>query len=163
MNIPLIYKRAKLSDFGEEVKQRVRLAESCGDLITVIGPNGSGKTHLAMAVARQVPGAIVYHAAEFALEAQAIVADWGMRALNTWVRDIYEHEKIVIFDDLGAEKMTEFIHQAYVLIVSHREAERFPTMFTTNFTIEEIAENIDKRIASQMAGGEAVNIARQIP
>ena len=158
MNIPKKYAEAKLSDFNDEIKAQVVEALSAGEVLTLIGPTGCGKTHLAMAVGRQRQNSIVFNMAEFAIQSQSEVSQWGMHGFQKWIDNIRKSTEIVIFDDLGAEKMTDFIHQGFVWVVSYREAEMLPLIITTNKTIREISESIDDRIASRMAGGMVMEL-----
>lgn len=55
-------------------------------------------------------------------------------------------------DDLGAEKMTVFVQQITYYIINYREQEMLHTLITSNFSLRQIAEQIDTRISSRIIG-----------
>ena len=55
-------------------------------------------------------------------------------------------------DDIGAEKLTEFVRQITYYILNEREQRELPTLITSNFSLMEIDEMIDSRISSRIAG-----------
>ena len=59
---------------------------------------------------------------------------------------------VLVIDDLGANKATEWVRQITYYIVNAREQEMLPIIITSNFSLEEIAEQIDSRISSRIAG-----------
>lgn len=59
---------------------------------------------------------------------------------------------IVVIDDLGAEKMTDYVRQATYYIMNARESNLRPTFITSNFSIAQLNEQIDPRVASRIAG-----------
>ena len=67
----------------------------------------------------------------------------------------YEEPKrkgILIIDDLGAVKLTEFVRQITYYIINEREMRVLPTIITSNFDLSEIDEMIDPRVSSRIAG-----------
>jgi DNA replication protein DnaC len=58
----------------------------------------------------------------------------------------------LIIDDIGAEKMTDFVRQTTYAIINEREMEMRPTFITSNFSLQELNEHIDSRVASRIAG-----------
>lgn len=58
----------------------------------------------------------------------------------------------LIIDDLGAQKMTEYVKQATYYLINEREMHMRQTFITTNFALGEIGEMIDSRIASRISG-----------
>ena len=55
-------------------------------------------------------------------------------------------------DDLGAEKLTDFVRQITYYIITEREERQLPTIITSNFSLRQIDEQIDSRISSRIAG-----------
>jgi len=59
---------------------------------------------------------------------------------------------ILFIDDLGAEKLTEFVRQSIYFLINEREQWERPTIITSNYSLSEIDVYIDKRISSRIAG-----------
>lgn len=55
-------------------------------------------------------------------------------------------------DDLGVEKATDFVRQATYYIIDEREKNLRPTFLTTNFSLDQLSDQIDGRIASRIVG-----------
>lgn len=64
----------------------------------------------------------------------------------------YLHTKLLILDDLGAEKTTDWSLQSLYIIINHRGSERKQTIITSNLTLDEIKGNLSDRIASRIKG-----------
>lgn len=65
---------------------------------------------------------------------------------------IAEFSGTLCIDDLGAEKITDFVRQTTYYIINKREQECLHTIITSNFTLGEIDDQIDPRIGSRIAG-----------
>ena len=59
---------------------------------------------------------------------------------------------VLAIDDLGAEKLTDFVRQITYFIINEREQRELPILITSNFSLQEIDEMIDPRISSRIAG-----------
>ena len=57
------------------------------------------------------------------------------------------HAKLVIYDDLGAERDTEYAGEKVYTFIDSRCRAKMPMIVTTNFTIEEIKNCQDPRYA----------------
>ena len=68
------------------------------------------------------------------------------------VDEIKKYKQLIILDDFGAEKMTDFVRQVSYLIINYREQNKLQTIITSNFTLDEIDMYIDRRISSRIAG-----------
>lgn len=55
-------------------------------------------------------------------------------------------------DDIGAEKMTAFVQQITYYIINYREQEMLHTLITSNFSLQQIDEQIDTRVSSRIGG-----------
>ena len=61
-------------------------------------------------------------------------------------------DKILFLDDLGAEKLTDFVRQITYFILNEREQNELTTVITSNFSLKQLDEQIDQRISSRIAG-----------
>lgn len=57
----------------------------------------------------------------------------------------------LIFDDLGAEKPSEWVAETIYVIVNRRYEALLPTFLSTNCTMQQLAERLGDRIASRLA------------
>jgi DNA replication protein DnaC len=154
--IPPRYARCDLDHFilypNERLMSAVARARRFADAfpavtkgLCLIGPPGIGKTHIAVSVLRKV------------------VADKGARGLFYDVRDLLRmirstynpvvrtaemdilrpvmEADLLVLDDLGAEKPSEWVEETMNLIVNTRYNERRPTIFTTNY--EDLPDEAD--------------------
>jgi len=65
--------------------------------------------------------------------------------------------KLLILDDLGSEKMSDWVRQAFYVLISHRERHELPTVITSNLSLGEIESRIgDERITSRIGGASKI-------
>jgi DNA replication protein DnaC len=55
-------------------------------------------------------------------------------------------------DDIGAEKLTDYVRQITYFIINEREQRMLPIIITSNFTLAQIDEMVDPRVSSRIAG-----------
>jgi len=118
------------------------------------GPPGTGKTYFAVALLMSA-GMQEYDTfttvANLLLELRESFrkgAEW--REMDI-IRQ-YTKPSLVVLDDLGAEKASEFALQSLYIIIDKRYSECRDTIITSNLTLDEIAEKVGDRIASRIAG-----------
>jgi DNA replication protein DnaC len=154
--IPPRYQRCTLDNFvtyqNEELLRAVATARRFASTFPVvqkglmlIGPPGIGKTHIGVSVLRDVvqrTGATgLYY------DTRALLKD----IRNTYnpvthtaeidvIRPVMEAELLVL-DDLGAERLTDWVEETMSLIVNTRYNERRATIFTSNY--EDIPDEVN--------------------
>ena len=77
----------------------------------------------------------------------------------------------LIIDDLGAEKLTDYVRQAIYYLINEREQWARSTYITSNFALRELDRQLDSRISSRIAGmcdikalkGEDMRLRRTTP
>ncbi len=105
--------------------------------LLLIGPPGIGKTHIAVAVLRQVVS-----------EKRAQGLYYDTRSLLNTIRSTYDPvtrtsavdvlrpvigAELLVLDDLGAERLTDWVEETMNFIVNTRYNDRRSTIFTTNY------------------------------
>jgi DNA replication protein DnaC len=120
-----------------------------GEGLILLGNPGTGKTHLAASIINQViketylPARFV----GFNEFLEEIKAGFGTGA-DTVERLI--DEPLLVIDDIGKEKKTEWSNAVLYRIVNARYEDKAPTIFTTNFTLSELEAHVDEAIFSRM-------------
>jgi DNA replication protein DnaC len=141
----LIYDNERLVRAVETAKRFASTFPATTKGLMLIGPPGIGKTHIAVAVLRQVikaTGARGYY-----YDTRALLRDIRSTynpQLNAAEMDVIRpvmEAEIVVLDDLGAERLTDWVEETMSLIVNTRYNERRPTIFTSNY--EDIPEEGD--------------------
>jgi DNA replication protein DnaC len=158
--IPPRYRRCELETFttypNEKLIAAVKQAQKFADQfpaipkgLCLIGPPGIGKTHLAVAVLRRVilsKGArgLFYDTRDLLRVIRSTYNPLVRTAEMDVLRPVME-ANLLVLDDLGSEKTSEWVEETMNLIVNTRYNERRHTIFTSNYedTPEEALENQD--------------------
>ncbi len=117
------------------------------------GGVGTGKTHLAVAVMnelirkRRVPSLFV--TVPELLDNLRETYNKPGRNLDEWM-DAVQNADLLVLDDLGSERVTEWVRERLFVIVNHRYREALPTVFTSNIGPKDLAAQLGDRTASRM-------------
>jgi DNA replication protein DnaC len=58
----------------------------------------------------------------------------------------------LLIDDIGNEKMTEFVHEALQVVIDHRYLHKKPTFITSNYSLKELYDLWTGKIGEVKAG-----------
>lgn len=151
--LPARYREARLADFP------ARYRNLQGGLY-LTGPAGTGKTRLAAAILRQVLveedtggvfGPQFIEVPELLLDIRGTFRDGSERTEEGLLAE-YANSDLLILDDLGAEKPTEWVTQTLYLLINRRYGSEKRTIITSNLGLSELGNRLGDRIVSRVAG-----------
>ena len=122
---------------------------------------GNGKTHLAVSVLK------AYACTDINEHKFVNFSNLMMEIRHTFNSDKknendviaeYCKYKLLVIDDVGAEKASDYSTQVLYIILNNRYEAIKPTIITTNNSGEEIEHIYDKRIISRMRSGHLIKL-----
>ena len=156
--IPTRYLYVKTEDIPERIQKILfSIKESLRGLY-LYGKCGTGKTHVAYAIANYCHEkklkTMFYSSTDLLRE---IKQDFDedkkyVPSDQTNFAEILKFNGLLIIDDIGSEKPTEWAIETLYAIINKRYEAVYPTIFTSNFTLEELAGRLGDRIVSRIAG-----------
>lgn len=159
-HIPTLYRECRITTFEpRDSSNRLAVWEWCrtwpvaDPLLVLTGNRGTGKTHLAV-------GALM----EMWRRHEKRGRFWPFADLLARYRDTFEPDRatesaaaidaemrrtpILVLDDLGANKSSEWAEEAMFRLVDERYRERKPLIITTNLPINQLPQRVMSRLAS---------------
>lgn len=119
------------------------------------GPCGTGKTYAAACAVRlaveDMTGAKLVSVARLLEDARRDYDDWGGGTLRR-----AERIRLLVLDDLGAERPTEWAIERLCELVDYRTMRGLPTIITSNYSLGEMRNRFGEvqgmRLASRIGG-----------
>lgn len=152
-NIPRRFRSRRLEEFDREYQKgawriAARYVEKYSEIknenrngLCFFGPPGTGKSHLAYGIlnsllAKGVPGMCGSVPEIMDLLRPQVGLDQEVRERLKLLKGL----EVVILDDLGAERNTEWVTERLYLIINARYGEMLPTIITSNLEMEELEQ-----------------------
>lgn len=132
--------RRKNYAIAKEYADHFEYHRAKGDGLYIEGTNGTGKTHLAAAIALQlihegVP-VICKTSSDLLLDVKKSFDGGGVRESD--VLDIYKRVDLLIIDDLGKEQCSDWSMSTLYSILNDRYEDMKPTIVTTNYNADDL-------------------------
>ena len=153
--IPRRYQHCTLENFtayNESLQRAIKQARRMADAFPAVGRGlffegqpGVGKTHLAVAILKRViegAGARgLFYDTRDLLRVIRSTYDPSIRTTELEILQPVMRADLLVLDDLGAEKTSEWVEETMNLIVNTRYSEKRATIFTSNY--EDIPDDAD--------------------
>lgn len=177
-NIPQKYINSSFDTFSGNEKLVTELKKSDSESIVLCGNTGCGKTHLAVAMIKNAFINDINRLLDVDLSGRTPpivkrimfkpVPDLLLEIRQSFRADAQQSEEaiiskycdagLLILDDLGSEKTSEYSITTLYIIIDRRDRELLPTIITTNLSQKEIEEKLGARIASRLSGMKNIKI-----
>lgn len=150
-SIPKRYKKAQYEDVPTEI-QKAFESISDGKGLYLWGDVGTGKTHIAYALHKSAPKSGVRSDFVNTVELfKELREDISREQKVRPVDRLMKYEGVIILDDMGVEKATDFVVEALYLLVNYRYNNHFPMIITSNYSLDGLADRLGDRIPSRIA------------
>lgn len=154
MKTPIRYEKTKYEDVPQNIRENFEKIKATRKGLYLHGGVGTGKTHIAYALARQVSEILkvttnFWNCTELLRE---IRLDFGRdNREKKWVEEeLLNFTGLLFLDDIGAEKMTDWVEETFYLIVNKRYNNMLPIIFTSNLPIQDLSQRVGDRITSRI-------------
>lgn len=159
---PPRYQNAKYSQVPKKIRDLVANMEKSKRGIYIHGDVGLGKTHILYGIANrfkevqekaQKEGKFstlscrVYNTTDFL---RRIKDDFDSKTPENLLVRTLGYEGLLMLDDVGSEKLTDWVQETFYLIVNSRYEEVWPFIITSNFSIKDLADRIGDRTVSRI-------------
>lgn len=130
--------RKKNYGIAKEYADNFAYHRARGDGLYIEGTNGTGKTHLAAAIALQLIGegipVICKTSSDLLLDIKKSFDDSSVNEAQ--VLDVYKRVDLLIIDDLGKEQCSDWSMSTLYSILNDRYEDMKPTIVTTNYNAD---------------------------
>ena len=126
-----------------------------GQGLIIVGPPGCGKSHLVSAAAQRAKEAgysVLYERAPKLLMRLRAAYNSQSSACELEMIEALGRVDLLVIDDLGAEKRTDWSEQTIYTIIDERYSSSRATMITTNLSLEELEEKVGCRTMDRLIG-----------
>lgn len=161
MNTPSRYQNAKWEDVPKPIQQAFEAVLKGAKGIYLHGGVGTGKTHICYAIAKHYNDEKTWrylrhwNVVDLMHEIRADFdrSPYDKRRVDQELTSHEERElrRVLILDDIGAERATDFVAETLYRIINHRYVNQSPTIFTSNCSLQELADKIGERSTSRIA------------
>lgn len=157
MKTPQRFETAKWEDVPKDIQTHLVTIREHRKGLYIHGGVGTGKTHLLYAIKKgheekEVPVATVrvYNCTEMLRQMREDFNKTDKFDHYDLLEDLLSYRGLLMIDDIGSEKLSDWVLETFYLLVNKRYEENIPTIFTSNLKIGELADRIGDRTVSRI-------------
>lgn len=124
-----------------------------GESLMLWGEPGNGKTHLAAAIVNELSKKgyiVVFQSVPELLQRIRSTFNSENKENETQIMRALLECDLLILDDIGAEKTTEWVEEKLFNIIDGRYRKELPTLYTSNLEPKELKNQVGKRLYDRM-------------
>jgi len=153
------YENAKWEDVPKKLQAHISKIQQTRKGLYIHGSVGSGKTHIIYAIGKHLESpkdlnnrihVRVYNCTDLLREIRNDFACTDPYSKKHILESVLEFRGLLILDDIGSEKLSDWVLETFYSIVNKRYEDMIPTIFTSNLPLSELAERIGDRTVSRM-------------
>lgn len=154
MKIPLRYQTSQYDHVPADIRALFDKVRETRKGIYIHGEAGTGKTHIAWALAKHAKDDVGIKTLFWNIPdlLSDLREDFSRNPYdkNHTDEELMDFRGILFLDDIGSEKVTDWVAETLYRIVNHRYEEMLPTIFTSNLPLLELAERVGDRTVSRI-------------
>ncbi len=152
------YEGVKWEDVPKKLQAYVLKIRESRRGLYIHGSVGSGKTHIMYAIGKHIEEAPsfgglrvrAYNCTDLLRDIRNDFSSVDPYSKKHILESLLEFKGLLMIDDIGSEKLSDWVLETFYSIVNKRYEEVLPTIFTSNLPLSELAERIGDRTVSRM-------------
>lgn len=149
------------TDISENIKEILKKQIRAGNGIYFYGEPGVGKTYTVCAIAKGILkngiDVMFLNTGDFLEKIRNEFDrkgsyDEGDDYIPGIFEEVMNFKGIIIFDDIGAEKTSDWVRERLYLIINKKYEDMIPMIFTSNCDLEILSARLGDRITSRIRG-----------
>lgn len=151
--IPPRYKSAIWKHVPSQIQKHVDRIKETQKGLYIHGSVGTGKTHIAYAIQKHLDdiklSSTFHNTTELIFD---IKRDFDRSTYDKarWEERLKDYKGLLILDDIGAERITDYVAEVFYLIINTRYNKMLPIIFTSNLSLAELSDRVGDRTASRI-------------
>ncbi len=156
--IPVRYHNVSYeTDVKEVLKTEVTSQIQKREGLYLWGESGSGKTHIACALTKEFLekgiDVMFFNTGDFLEKLrEEFEKPFEDEEHVGLFREVMDFEGVLIFDDIGSEKASDWSRERLYLIINKKYEDMIPMIFTSNCDLEILSARMGDRITSRISG-----------
>lgn len=143
-------------DVPVNIKNKTENLISSKKGLYLYGPAGVGKTHIAYAIAsffnENKYQTWFLNTGEMLRQIREEFEKTEIESIESIYEQLINFKGLLFLDDIGAEKMTDWVRETFYLILNNKYENMIPVVFTSNYNLDELAEKVGDRVVSRIMG-----------